>query len=211
LGLDITQGDVETHIQTTTLNAYRESVTSSHSSRASTPSVPSVIRPRPSPYQPGSRDQEIAHSLAESLNINDPMSNTLTMEVPAGTINPVTGHVNTDDAALFRAIGPDQPDPPSVSGTDRTTHIPFGWLRPQGGGPPAPIPPAPCYGRSTAVSDLDGWGFVLNVRWRKLARAGLYRSPYNGAMDKHTRRECVSSTEEDRKAGTLQSMPTQEE
>jgi hypothetical protein len=113
-------------------------VASSHSSRASTPSIPSVIRPRPSPYQPGSRDQEIAHSLAESLNINDPMSNTLTMEVPAGTINPVTGHVDADDAALFRAIGPDQPDPPSVSGTERTTHIPFGWIRPQGGGMPDP-------------------------------------------------------------------------
>jgi hypothetical protein len=138
LGLDITQGDIETHIQATTLNAYRESVTSSHSSRASTPSQPSVIRPRPSPYQPGSRDQEIAHSLAESLNINDPMSNTLTMEVPAGTINPVTGHVDADDAALFRAIGPDQPDPPSISGTDRTTHIPFGWIRPQGGRMPEP-------------------------------------------------------------------------
>jgi hypothetical protein len=138
LGLDITQGDVEAHLQTTTLNSYRESVASSHSSRASTPSVPSVIRPRPSPYQPGSRDQEIAHTLAESLNINDPMSNTLTMEVPAGTINPVTGHVNDDDAALFRAIGPDQPDPPSVGGTDRTTHVPFGWIRPQGGRMPEP-------------------------------------------------------------------------
>jgi hypothetical protein len=54
-----------------------------------------------------------------------------------------------------------------------------------------------CYGRSTVVSDLDGLGFVLNVRWRKLARAGLSRSPYNGAMDKHTRGECVSSTKED--------------
>jgi hypothetical protein len=138
LGLDITQGDVETHLQTTTLNTYRESVASSHSSRASTPSVPSIIRPRPSLYQPGSRDQEIAHSLAESLNINEPMSNTLTVEVPAGTINPVTGHVDADDAALFRAIGPDQPDPPSVSGTDRTTHIPFRWIRPQHGGMPEP-------------------------------------------------------------------------
>jgi hypothetical protein len=138
LGLDITQENVEAHLQTTTLNTYRESVASSHSSRASTPLVPSVIRPRPSPYQPGSRDQEIAHSLAESLNINEPMSNTLTMEVPAGTINPITGHVDADDAALFRAIGPDQPDPPSVSGTDRTTHIPFGWIRPQGGGMPKP-------------------------------------------------------------------------
>jgi hypothetical protein len=136
LGLDITQGDVEAHLQATTLNSYRESVASSHSSRASTPSVPSIILPRPSPYQPGSRDQEIAHTLAESLNINEPMSNTLTMEVPAGTINPVTGHVDADDAALFRAIGPDQPDPPSISGTDRTTHVPFGWIRPQGRGMP---------------------------------------------------------------------------
>jgi hypothetical protein len=33
---------------------------------------------------------------------------------------------------------------------------------------------ADCYGRSTVVSDLDGWGFVLNVRWRKSAR-GLLR------------------------------------
>jgi hypothetical protein len=64
------------------------------------------------------------------------MSNTLT--IPTGTINPITGHINEDDAALFRAIGPDQPDPPSVGSTDRTTHIPFGWIRPQGGGAPAP-------------------------------------------------------------------------
>jgi hypothetical protein len=153
LGLDITQGDVELHLQSTTLHSYRESVASSHSSRASTPSVPSIILPRPSPHQPGSRDQEIANTLAESLTIHEPMSNTLTMEVPAGTINPVTGHVDADDAALFRAIGPDQPDPPSVSGTDRTTHVPFGWIRPQsgrmpeprryiyGGGPPGGNPP----------------------------------------------------------------------
>jgi hypothetical protein len=60
------------------------------------------------------------------------------MEVPAGTINPTTGHVDADDTALFRAIGPDQPDPPSISGTDRTTHVPFGWIRPQGRGMPEP-------------------------------------------------------------------------
>jgi hypothetical protein len=169
LGLDITQGDVEFHVQNATLTNYRELVISSHSSRASTPSVASVIRPRPSPFLLGSRDQEIAASLAESLNINAPMSCTLTTEVPAGTINPITGHVNDDDAALYRAIGPDQPDPPSVGGTDRTTHVPFGWIRPQGGGmpeprryiyggppggpfgppgggPPMPIPPAPVIG-----------------------------------------------------------------
>jgi hypothetical protein len=136
LGLDITQGNVEFHLQSTTLTNYRESVASSPSSRTSTPSVASVIRPRPSPYQLGSRDQEIANTLAESLHINEPMSNTLT--VPTGTIDPVTGHINEDDAALFRAIGPDQPDPPSVGSTDRTTHVPFGWIRPQGGGVPAP-------------------------------------------------------------------------
>jgi hypothetical protein len=101
LGLDITQGNVEFHIQNTTLTNYQESVTSSHSSRASTPSVASIIRPRPSPFLPGSRDQEIAASLAESLNINAPMSRTLTAEVPAGTINPITGHVNDDDAVLY--------------------------------------------------------------------------------------------------------------
>jgi hypothetical protein len=134
LGVDITQGDVEFHLQSTALTNYRESVASSHSSRASTPSVASIIRPRPSLYQPGSRDQEIANTLAESLNINDPMSNTLT--IPTGTINPTTGHVENDDAALFRAIGPDQPNPPSIGSTDRTTRVPFRWLRPQGGGPP---------------------------------------------------------------------------
>jgi hypothetical protein len=135
LGVDITQGDVELHLQEAAITNYRESVASSHSSRASTPSVASIIRPRPSPYQPGSRDQEIANTLAESLHINEPMSNTLT--IPTRTINPITGHVNEDDAALFRAIAPDHPDPPSVGSTDRT-NIPFGWIRPQGGGMPEP-------------------------------------------------------------------------
>jgi hypothetical protein len=138
LGVDITQGEVELHLQDVALTTYRESVNSSHSSRVSTPSVPSIIRPRPSPHQPGSRDQEIAATLAESLNINVPMSNTLTMEVPAGTINPRTGHVDADNAALYRAIGPDQPDPPSIGSTDRTMQIPFGWIRPYGGAPPEP-------------------------------------------------------------------------
>jgi hypothetical protein len=101
LGVDVTQGDVEFHLQSAAITNYQESVACSHTSRASTPSVPSIIRPRPSPYQPGSRDQEIANTLAESLNINDLMSNTLTMEVPAGTINPIMGHINEDDAALY--------------------------------------------------------------------------------------------------------------
>jgi hypothetical protein len=109
LGLDITQGDVETHLQTTTLNTYRESVASSHSSRASTPSIPSVIRPR-----------------------------------------------------LLRSV-------------DRSVRL--GWL-----------------------------GVCPECLMAEVGK----KLDYNGAMDKHTRGECVSSTEEDRKAGTLQSMPTQE-
>jgi hypothetical protein len=159
LGLDITQEEVEGHIERNSgIHNYRESVASSPTTRVSTPSEPSIIRPRPSPYQPGSRDQEIAQTLAESLNIRDPMSRTLTMPVPAGTINPITGHVNEDDVALYRAIGPDQADPPSTQGRrSEPPRIPFRWVRPPlgggfpggggppGGGPPAPIPlpPAP--------------------------------------------------------------------
>jgi hypothetical protein len=104
LGVDITQSNVEVHLQSAALTNYQESIASLHLSRANTPSSPSVIVPRPSPYQPGSRDQEIANTLAESLHINNPMSNTLTTEVLAGTINPHTGHVNADKAALYRAM-----------------------------------------------------------------------------------------------------------
>jgi hypothetical protein len=69
------------------------------------------------------------------------MSRTLTMPVPAGTINPVTGHINEDDVALFRAIGPDQADPPSTQGRrSKPPRIPFGWVRPHMGGPPGGFP-----------------------------------------------------------------------
>jgi hypothetical protein len=43
LGLDITQENIECHIAG--INNYRESVASSHTSQASTPSEPSIIRP----------------------------------------------------------------------------------------------------------------------------------------------------------------------
>jgi hypothetical protein len=43
LGVDITQSDVELHLQDAAITNYRESVASSHSSRASTPSVASII------------------------------------------------------------------------------------------------------------------------------------------------------------------------
>jgi hypothetical protein len=70
LGLDISQEEVESYIaRTSGINNYRESIASSPTTQVSTPSEPSIIQPRPSPYQPGSRDQEIAQTLAESLNI----------------------------------------------------------------------------------------------------------------------------------------------
>jgi hypothetical protein len=47
LGLDITQEEVEGHIaRTLGINNYRESIASSPTTRVSTPSEPSIIRPR---------------------------------------------------------------------------------------------------------------------------------------------------------------------
>jgi hypothetical protein len=98
---------------------------------------------------------------------------------------------------------PSSPTPPGFEHNRGPAYIPFRIRTDTGGEMPARYIRAhlDCYGRSTVVSDLDGWGFVLNVRWRKLARAGLYWSPYNGAMDKHTRGECVSSTEREGRKG----------
>jgi hypothetical protein len=95
-----------------------------------------------SPAPQRGSDQIIALQLAESLNIHKPtMSHTMTMEIPMGTINPVTGHMedptNADDAALYRAIGPNCADPPPFARQQPSPTIPFGWLR---GGPPAQGP-----------------------------------------------------------------------
>jgi hypothetical protein len=62
--------------------------------------------------------------------------------------------MNPDDIALYRAIGPDQPDPPAVREQQVSPRIPFGWPRGGqgpggrpfggppggGGGPPGGIP-----------------------------------------------------------------------
>jgi hypothetical protein len=148
---DVTEQDCLENKQRARLSAvataYRESANNTPTSRTSTPSSrASIIQIRPSPQVPGSRDQEIAEQLAESLRIDRPMSRTVTMEVPAGTINPITGHMeNADDLALHRAIGPDQPDPPSSAGRSRSEppRIPFGWPR---GGPPYKGPPGGGFG-----------------------------------------------------------------
>jgi hypothetical protein len=69
------------------------------------------------------------------------MSNTITMPVPVGTIDPRTGHINEDDVALYQAIGPDQADPPSTTGRKSDPpQIPFRWVRPPMGGPPGGFP-----------------------------------------------------------------------
>ena len=85
---------------------------------------------------PGTDERQLA-ALAESLHIA-PMSQTITqqhveiVEAPRfGVIDPSTGHMmDPDDAALHRAIGPDQGDPPPGRGGP-----PFGGA-PGGGGPP---------------------------------------------------------------------------
>ena len=58
---------------------------------------------------------------AESLTINEASVNaTRTQEIPGRTIDPVTGHVPgadlDDNLAVFRAFGPDRPDPPPGNG-----------------------------------------------------------------------------------------------
>ena len=58
---------------------------------------------------------------AESLTIDEASINaTRTQEIPGCTIDPVTGHVPganpADNLAIFRAFGPDQPDPPPGNG-----------------------------------------------------------------------------------------------
>jgi hypothetical protein len=145
--------------------------------RTSTPSEASAIQVHSPAPQRGS-DQVIALQLAESLHIQEPvMSHTMTMEPVTRTINPHTGHMempmNPDDVALYRAIGPDQADPPSDRGRQTSPRIPFRWPRrgppeqgpggglfgggppggrgpPGGGGPPGgppfPMPPAPQLG-----------------------------------------------------------------
>ena len=54
---------------------------------------------------------------AESLTIHEASINaTRTQEIPGQTIDPITGHMPgadpADNLAVFRAFGPDQPDPP---------------------------------------------------------------------------------------------------
>src|SRR6202453_4252512 len=83
--------------------------------------------------------------LAESLHIDDRMATqTMTVAAQVGAIDPITGHMTTeDDVALHRAIGPDRADPPP--GLPRPQLFfqgqNFPVRRPPRGGPPGGGPP----------------------------------------------------------------------
>ena len=77
-----------------------------------------------SPEPPSTGEQRLV-ALAESLHISPqiPMSNTVTLQAatatqqPFGVLDPITRcMMDLDDAAIHRAIGPDQPDPPPGRG-----------------------------------------------------------------------------------------------
>src|ERR1700677_4194972 len=64
------------------------------------------------------------------------MSQTITMQAQVGTIDPITGHMLTeDDVAVNRAEGPDRADPPSHAASNRHTRRPYGGGLSSGGPP----------------------------------------------------------------------------
>ena len=139
LGLDITIEERDQYITNapSTPGSFRAPlntstpITREPSPAMSTSSRPSVINLFPDLVSP--QTQEIIR-LAEILHItNEPMSQTITAQAQVGTINPITGHMVTDDdVAVNRAIGPDRADPPS---SDRFTRRPYGGGLPSGGPP----------------------------------------------------------------------------
>jgi hypothetical protein len=107
LGLDITEAEVELHH--TLLVPHEAASEGTTSTRSNTPSSlashPEVIEVWESPVPPPSRDREIAQ-LAEFLHITDhhQMSQMMPVLSQVGVINPVTGHMTTeDDVAMYRA------------------------------------------------------------------------------------------------------------
>src|ERR1700677_4605386 len=143
LGLDITIKERDQYITDapSTPGSFRAPLnTSTPISRAPSPATsttssrPSVINLFPDLVSP--QTQEIIR-LAEILHItNDPMSQTLTTQAQVGTINPLTGHMITeDDVAVNRAVGPDRADPPSHPASEMHTRRPYGGGLPSGGPP----------------------------------------------------------------------------
>ena len=97
------------HTRTSALSETSENMV------ASEPELIQVLSPEPL----STGEQRLA-ILAELLHISPqiPMSNTVTIQEATATqqlfgiLDPITGHLmDSDDAAIHRAIGPDQPDP----------------------------------------------------------------------------------------------------
>ena len=114
LGLDIYPGDVDRYVarQLAPRETAPENTTPSRpASPSSRSSSPSVIRVRHAPAI------DVVARLAAELRIDDfPMTETqtTTATIREGAINPLTGHMYTnDDVAAFRALQPDHPDPPT--------------------------------------------------------------------------------------------------
>ena len=116
LGLDIYPADVDRYVARQL--APREpapppenTTPSRPASPSSRSSSPSVIRVRHAPTV------DAVARLAAELRIEDfPMTETqtATATIREGAINPLTGHMYTnDDVAAFRALQPDHPDPPT--------------------------------------------------------------------------------------------------
>ena len=138
---------------------------------------------------------------AESLTINKAsIKATRTQEIPGQTIDPVTGHVSeadsADNLAIFRAFGPDQPDPPQGNGGGggeegggeggREAPPPG----PGGAGHEAPLPPhvdSKLYSQSPDIftgdkqkarESITQWDLYWSLNFNMMMR----RTPYTRAM-----------------------------
>ena len=136
LGLDITPADLDRYIARQLAprepNPVPKNTTPSRPATPSRSSSPSVIQVCHAPAV------EAVARLAAELRIDDfPMTEvqTTTATIREGAINPLTGHMYTnDDVAAFRALQPDRPDPPTQSFTGRG--FPIRSARTPGGGNP---------------------------------------------------------------------------
>ena len=137
LGLDITPADLDQYIARQLAPwdpapAPENTTPSWPATPSSCSNSPSIIRVCHTPAA------EAITRLAAELHIEDfPMTEaqTMTQTIRAGTINPLTGHMYTnDDIATFCALQPDCPDPPQQPFTGRG--FPVQSARTPGGGNP---------------------------------------------------------------------------
>ena len=116
LGLDITPANLDQYIARQL--ALREQNTAPENTTPLRPATPSSCSSSPSVIQVRHTPAvEAVARLAAELRIEDfPMTETqtTTATIREGAINPLTGHMYTnDDVAAFRALQPDHPDPPT--------------------------------------------------------------------------------------------------